>query len=75
MLPKGRLPQDHPWRTWRRTWCGLGHPQNASKLRKKVEMLFANLQRILGLVRLRLRGPCGANDEFLLAATAQLARW
>ncbi len=41
------------------------------KLRKKVEMLFANLKRILGLGRLRLRGPCGANDEFLLAATAQ----
>jgi hypothetical protein len=40
------------------------------KLRKKVEMLFAHLKRILGLGRLRLRGPCGANDEFLLAATA-----
>ena len=41
------------------------------KRRKKVEMLFAHLKRILGLVRLRLRRPCGANDEFLLAATAQ----
>ena len=44
------------------------------KLRKKVEMLFALLKRILGLGRLRLRGPCGANDEFLLAATAQNLR-
>ena len=44
------------------------------KLRKKVEMLFAHLKRILGLGRLRLRGPCGANDEFLLAATAPNAR-
>ena len=44
------------------------------KLRKKVEMLFAHLKRILGLGRLRLRGPCGANDEFLLAATAQNLR-
>ncbi|MCW2305523.1 hypothetical protein M2324_003949 [Rhodovulum sulfidophilum] len=44
------------------------------KLRKKVEMLFAHLKRILGLNRLRLRGPCGANDEFLLAATAQNLR-
>ena len=26
------------------------------------------------LGRLRLRGPCGANDEFLLAATAQNLR-
>ncbi|MFT7595923.1 MAG: hypothetical protein ACI8R4_003256 [Paracoccaceae bacterium] len=41
------------------------------RLRKKVEMFFAHLKRILGLGRLRLRGPCGANDEFLLAATAQ----
>jgi transposase len=44
------------------------------KLRKKVEMLFAHLKRILGLGRLRLRGPCGAKDEFHLAATAQNLR-
>ncbi|MEM8799097.1 MAG: IS1182 family transposase [Pseudomonadota bacterium] len=46
----------------------------SAKLRKKVEMLFAHLKRILGLGRLRLRGPCGARDEFLLAATAQNLR-
>ena len=39
--------------------------------RKKVEMLFAHLKRILRLDRLRLRGPCGARDEFHLAAIAQ----
>lgn len=44
------------------------------KLRKKVEMLFAHLKRILGLNRLRLRGPFGARDEFHLAATAQNLR-
>jgi len=44
------------------------------KLRKKVEMLFAHLKRILRLGRLRLRGPCGAHDEFHLAATAQNLR-
>ena len=44
------------------------------RLRKKVEMLFAHLKRILGLRRLRLRGPLGASDEFLLAATAQNLR-
>jgi hypothetical protein len=38
--------------------------------RKKIEMLFSHLKRILGLGRLRLRGPCGAEDEFLLAANA-----
>jgi hypothetical protein len=42
--------------------------------RKKVEMLFAHLKRILKLERLRLRGPSGAHDEFLLAATAQNLR-
>jgi hypothetical protein len=42
--------------------------------RKKVEMQFAHLKRILRLNRLRLRGPCGAKDEFLLAATAQNLR-
>ena len=42
--------------------------------RKKIEMLFAHLKRILRLVRLRLRGPSGARDEFLLAATAQNLR-
>ena len=42
--------------------------------RKKVEMLFAHLKRILKMARLRLRGPCGARDEFLLAATAQNLR-
>ncbi|MEL7226261.1 MAG: transposase, partial [Cyanobacteria bacterium J06576_12] len=39
--------------------------------RKKVEMLFAHLKRHLGFKRLRLRGLKGANEEFLLAATAQ----
>jgi hypothetical protein len=34
--------------------------------RKKIEMLFAHLKRILRLDRLRLRGPLGARDEFLV---------
>jgi transposase len=46
----------------------------AGPRRKKVEMLFAHLKRILGLNRLRLRGPCGARDEFTLAAIAQNLR-
>lgn len=37
--------------------------------RKKVEVLFAHLKRIL-----RLRGLRGAQDEFLMAATAQNLR-
>lgn len=42
--------------------------------RKKVEMSFAHLKRILKIDRLRLRGINGANDELLLAATAQNLR-
>ena len=37
-------------------------------------MVFAHLKRILRLDRLRLRGPSGAKDEFLPAATAQNIR-
>jgi len=44
------------------------------KDRKKVEMLFAHMKRILKLDRLRLRGMSGANDEFLLTATTQNLR-
>jgi len=46
----------------------------SSQARKKVEMLFAHLKRIIGLDRLRLRGPNGAKDEFHLAATVQNLR-
>jgi len=42
--------------------------------RKRVEMLFAHLKRILRLGRLRLRGPYGAQFEFTLAAIAQNLR-
>ena len=42
--------------------------------RKRVEMRFAHLKRILRLGRLRLRGPRGAQDEFTLAAIAQNLR-
>ena len=53
--------------------------QQSRKDRKKVEMLFAHLKRILKLGRLRLRGLSGARDEFLLAAAAQnlrrMAKW
>lgn len=42
--------------------------------RKKVEMLFAHLKRILKVDRLRLRGLTGATDEFTLAAAVQNLR-
>jgi hypothetical protein len=37
-------------------------------------MLFTHLKRILRLDRLRLRGPSGAQFEFMLAAIAQNLR-
>jgi transposase len=53
--------------------------RQSRKDRKKVEMLFAHLKRILKLDRLRLRGLSGASDEFMLAATVQnlrrMAKW
>lgn len=53
--------------------------RQSRKDRKKVEILFAHLKRILKLDRLRLRGPSSAHDEFLLAATVQnlrrMAKW
>jgi hypothetical protein len=48
--------------------------ERSRRYRKCVEMLFAHLKRILRLGRLRLRGPCGAQDEFTLAAIAQNLR-
>lgn len=47
---------------------------DVQRRRKKVEMLFAHLKRIMRLDRLRLRGPNGVKDEFHLAATAQNLR-
>ena len=48
--------------------------EQSGRDRKRVEMLFAHLKRILRLGRLRLRGPHGAQDEFTLAAIAQNLR-
>jgi len=48
--------------------------QRSRHERKKVEMAFAHMKRILKLDRLRLRGLSGARDEVLLTATAQNLR-
>ena len=48
--------------------------ERSARQRKKVEMAFAHLKRILKLDRLRLRGLSGARHEVLLAATAQNLR-
>jgi len=48
--------------------------EQSCRERKRIEMLFAHLKRILRLGRLRLRGPCGSQFEFTLAAIAQNLR-
>jgi hypothetical protein len=48
--------------------------QQSRRERKKVEMRFAHMKRILRLDRLRLRGLNGVQDEVLLTATAQNLR-
>jgi len=48
--------------------------QQTRRQRKQVEMLFAHMKRVLKVDRLRLRGIKGAQDEFLLTATAQNLR-
>jgi IS5 family transposase len=48
--------------------------QRSRRERKKVEMRFAHMKRILRLDRFRLRGLSGVMDEVLLTATAQNLR-
>jgi hypothetical protein len=57
-----------------RALAGTPAYERSRQGRKRIEMLFAHLKRILKMGRLRLRGPCGAQDELLLAATAQNLR-
>lgn len=61
-------------RDWARKIATTAQYRQSRRDRKKVEMLFAHLKRILRLDRLRLRGLSGARDEFLLAAIAQNLR-
>jgi transposase len=57
-----------------RKLVGTDSFEQSRRDRKRVEMLFAHLKRILKLGRLRIRGPRGAQDEFTLAAIAQNLR-
>jgi hypothetical protein len=57
-----------------RSWVGSEAFEQSRRERKRIEMRFAHLKRILRLGRLRLRGPRGAQGEFTLAAVAQNLR-
>ena len=79
MLSEGavrRIPrnQHEAARDITRSFAGTETFEQSRRERKKIEMRFAHLKRILRLGRLRLRGPRGAQDEFVLAAIAQNLR-
>ncbi|KIT14710.1 transposase [Jannaschia aquimarina] len=72
--PHPTLQNRRPYRTVAREIARTEAYVISMRLRKKLEILFARLKRMLGLGRLRLRGPCGAGDAFLLATIAQNLR-
>ncbi len=75
-MPARKVPRSihEGARQMARDICNSDEGRISRRERKKVEMLFAHLKRILKLDRLRLRGPNGARDEFHLAATVQNLR-
>ena len=74
--PSRKIPRDihEHARDVARSFAGTEGFEQSRRERKKIEMRFAHLKRILKLGRLRLRGPRGAQDEFVLAAIAQNLR-
>jgi hypothetical protein len=74
--PSRKIPRDihERARDVARSFAGTEGFERSRHERKKIEMRFAHLKRILELGRLRLRGPRGAQDEFVLAAIAQNLR-
>src|ERR1700710_57778 len=75
-VPFRKIPRDQheAARDIARSFVGTEAFERSRLERKKIEMRFAHLKRILKLGRLRLRGPRGAQDEFVLAAIAQNLR-
>ena len=71
--PVRRIPRDvnEAARDHARSLMGTEAYLRSRRQRKRIETLFGDLKRNLGLTRLRLRGLNGARDEFLLAATVQ----
>jgi hypothetical protein len=74
--PSRKIPRDihEHARDVARSFAGTEGFEQSQRQRKKIEIRFAHLKRILRLGRLRLRGPRGAQDEFVLAAIAQNLR-
>jgi transposase len=74
--PQRKIPRDihERARDVARSLAGTEAFEQSRRDRKRIEMRFAHLKRILRLDRLRLRGPRGAQDEFVLGAIAQNLR-
>ena len=74
--PQRRVPRSiyERARDVARSLAGTADFEQSRRERKRIEMRFAHLKRILRLDRLRLRGPRGAQDEFTLAVIAQNLR-
>jgi hypothetical protein len=74
--PVSKIPRDQheAARDIARSFVGTEAFEQSRREPKKIEMRFAHLKRILKLGRLRLCGPRGAQDEFILAAIAQNLR-
>jgi len=74
--PQRKIPRDihEEARDVARSLLGTEAFEQSRHDRKRIEMRFAHLKRILRLGRLRLRGPRGAQDEFVLGAIAQNLR-
>jgi len=71
--PSRKVPRDinEAARDHARSLNGGEAYNQSARDRKKIERLFGEAKRNLGLTRLRLRGLTGASDEFLLLAAVQ----
>jgi len=71
--PSRKIPRDvnETARDHARSLNGSEAYNLSARDRKKIERLFGEAKRNLGMTRLRLRGLAGAKDEFLLTATVQ----
>ena len=74
--PQRKVPRDinESVREYVRSLADTAAFKRSRDDRKKVEMAFAHMKRILKLDRFRLRGLSGVRDEVLLTATAQNLR-
>ena len=71
--PSRKLPRDvnEAARDKARALMGTDDYNHSAVRRKRIETLFGEAKRTLGMTRLRLRGLTGATDGFLLTATVQ----